>query len=330
MAREKRSPRELEALWKEKDMSQGRTVDTMVVILRTRGCCWSKKGGCHMCGYNSASSPVVSSEDLMAQLQSAMDRYQNEPFVKIYTSGSFLDEQEIPLDVRDEAFRLFSGTERLLFESRPEFVSRETVAGLPGQVTVALGLESANDTILQESINKGFSVADHRRAAQVLQDAGLGIRNYVLLKPPYLSEKIAIRDALETIRFASPYSTEISVNPLNVQRGTLVERLWKRAEYRPPWIWSLMKVMEEGWTEGGPRIMSSPSGGGTARGVHNCGSCDQELLKAIERFSFNQDVGELQGHDCDCRGTWERTMEAETALGTSVDLDRGLKNDLAV
>ena len=330
MAREKRSPRELEALWKEKDMSQGRTVDTMVVILRTRGCCWSKTGGCHMCGYNSASSPAVSSEDLLAQLRAAMDRYGDEPFVKIYTSGSFLDEQEIPLDVRQEAFRLFSGTERLLFESRPEFIRRDTVADLPSQVTVALGLESANDLVLQESINKGFSVADHRRAAQVLQDAGLGIRNYVLLKPPYLSERAAIRDALETIRFASSYSTEISVNPLNVQRGTLVERLWKRAEYRPPWIWSLMKVMEEGWSEDGPRIMSSPSGGGTARGVHNCGSCDQKLLEAIERFSFNQDVGELQDHECGCRRKWERMMEAEAALGTSVDLDRSLQNDLAI
>jgi radical SAM enzyme (TIGR01210 family) len=330
MARERRSSRELEALWKEKDMADGRVVDTMVIILRTRGCFWSKEGGCHMCGYNSASSSAVTTEDLLAQLDAAMERYRDEPFVKIYTSGSFLDDNEVPPEVRTEVFRRFSGTERLLFESRPEFVLPARVAGLPPQVTVALGLESANDAVLRESIHKGFSVADHRRAAQILQDAKLDIRNYVLLKPPFLSERAAIRDSLQTIRFASSYSTEISINPLNVQRGTLVERLWKRGNYRPPWIWSLMQVMEQGWTEDGPRIVSSPSGGGTPRGVHNCRDCDGELLKAIERFSFNQDVQELQGHDCGCRKRWHGALEAEAAFGTTVDLDRNLHNGLAV
>ena len=33
--KEKRSPSQLEALWKESDMSNGRKVDAMVVILRT-------------------------------------------------------------------------------------------------------------------------------------------------------------------------------------------------------------------------------------------------------------------------------------------------------
>lgn len=330
MARERKSPRELEALWKEKDMSEGRSVDAMVVILRTRGCCWSKQKGCSMCGYNSASSPEVNAQDLMAQLETVMHRYQGEPFVKIYTSGSFLDSAEIPLSVREEVFRLFADTERLLFESRPEFVDSETVANLPSNVTVALGLESADDRVLEESIHKGFSVADHRRAANIIRDAGLAVRTYILLKPPYLSEKAAIRDTLQSIRYATEYSTEISINPLNVQRSTLVERLWKRGDYRSPWIWSLLQVMQEGFTPNGPRIMSSPSGGGTQRGVHNCPKCDSALLEAIERFSFNQDVRELQGHDCDCRRTWTNLLDAEAALGTSVDLERHLQNDLAI
>ena len=60
--KEKRSPSQLEALWKESDMSNGRKVDAMVVILRTNGCCWVRQGGCTMCGYREASLTTVGEE----------------------------------------------------------------------------------------------------------------------------------------------------------------------------------------------------------------------------------------------------------------------------
>lgn len=311
-------------------MSGGRTVDTMVLILRTQGCSWSRESGCSMCGYNSASEAGITADDLIVQVDAAMDRYRDEPFVKIYTSGSFLDEREVPLAAREEIVRRFEGVERLLVESRPEFITKESLASLPAQTTMALGMESASDRVLRDSINKGFLLDDHLRAVKALQEAELAIRSYVLLKPPFLSERAAMADSLAAVRLASGYADEISINPLNVQRGTLVERLWRRGEYRPPWIWSLATVLEQGLVPDGPRIMSSPSGGGTKRGVHNCGSCDKDHLKIIERFSFTQDLDLLSGLSCDCHGRWERMTEAEAALGTSVDLDRALDDGLAV
>ena len=52
--KEKRSPSQLEALWKESDMACGEKVNAMVVIMRANGCCWVKSGGCTMCGYREA------------------------------------------------------------------------------------------------------------------------------------------------------------------------------------------------------------------------------------------------------------------------------------
>ncbi|MDR0791503.1 MAG: TIGR01210 family radical SAM protein, partial [Methanomassiliicoccaceae archaeon] len=139
----KKLPSQLEASWKERDMSSGRAVDAMVVILRTNGCSWAKKGGCTMCGYASASLSGVTSDDLMRQLEQVSQRYNNEPFVKIYTSGSFLDENEIPPDVRKRVFEMFKDAERILFESRPEYITEEILNTLPRNVTIALGLESS-------------------------------------------------------------------------------------------------------------------------------------------------------------------------------------------
>lgn len=325
--KEKRSPSQLEALWKEADMSGGRKVDAMVVILRTNGCCWVRNGGCTMCGYREASLSNVTEDDLERQLEQALSRYKGEPFVKIYTSGSFLDDNEVPPAVRRRFFDAFSGCERILFESRPEFITPESLADVPKSATIALGLESSNPDVLERSVHKGFTPDDIRRAGMLIKEHGLAVRTYLLLKPPFMTEAMAIEDAVRSARFADAFSDEISVNPLNVQRGTYVERLWKRGEFRSPWIWSLLEVFRQLSGTVDSRLMSSPSGGGAQRGVHNCGECDRRALDAVERFSFTQDTRDLDV-ECACRARWEAYLRSEELLGSPADLDRDFENDL--
>ncbi|MCL2712096.1 MAG: archaeosine biosynthesis radical SAM protein RaSEA [Methanomassiliicoccaceae archaeon] len=326
----KKVPSQPEAVWKEKDMSSSKAVDAMVIILRTNGCAWSKKGGCTMCGYAGASMNGVTSDDLMKQLDVVKERYSNEPFVKIYTSGSFLDENEIPIDVRNAVLNTFKDAERILFESRPEFISKDVLNTLPKNVTIALGLESSNCEILSKSIRKGFTPEQSRSAGMMIKDAGLKVRTYLLLKPLYVSEHEAIEDAVSSVRFADEFSDEISVNPVNVQKFTFVERMWKKGEYRPPWIWSLIEVLKRSSAVTKARLMSSPSGGGTQRGVHNCGGCDIGALNAVERFSFSQNIKDLDVHSCDCRRTWTDAMDSEIMLGTASDVIRATDNDMAI
>ena len=327
--KERRSPAQLEACWKEKDTVSGRVSDAMVVIMRTNGCCWAKTGGCTMCGYRQASLSAVTEDDLNRQVDEALSKYKGEGFVKIYTSGSFLDENEIPMPIRQRILDEFSGCERILFESRPEFVREGMLASLPRTTTIALGLESSDPDVLRISINKGFTPEDSRRAGMLIKEAGLKVRTYLLLKPPFLTESSAIEDTVRSAMFADGFSDEISVNPLNVQRGTYAERLWRAGELRPPWLWSLAEVLRRLSGNVSARLMSSPSGGGTSRGVHNCGECDKALLEGIERFSFSQDVKDLDAR-CGCMDDWQRYLESERILGTAADLDRGFDNDLAI
>lgn len=324
-----RSPRQLEAIWREKDMSDGVSVDALVIIMRTNGCAWARSGGCAMCGYKDASLNNVTQDDLMSQVDQAVSRYAGEKFIKIYTSGSFLDDNEVPPEVRERIFNEFNDAERILFESRPEFITTGSLSTLPKNVTIALGMETCDDDILERSIRKGFTAQDTETAGMMIKSVGLKVRSYLLLKPMYLTERDAIDDALTSIEFADRFSDEISINPVNVQRRTNVERLWKRGAYRPPWIWSLIEVMKKARPNTNARLMSSPSGGGSQRGVHNCGKCDQDALKAIETFSFSQDISDLDVK-CDCIKSWNAYIESEEMLGTASDLDRALHSDLAV
>ncbi len=327
--RKERVPSQLEAIWKESDMAGDEKVDVMVMIMRTSGCCWAKTGGCTMCGYREASISQITEDDLNSQVDQALSKYKGEPFVKIYTSGSFLDEKEIPVPIRERIFKEFADCKRLLFESRPEFINEEIVKQIPSNVTIALGLESSDNQVMEMSINKGFTPEDIKRAGTLIKSAGLSVRTYLLLKPPFMTERKALESAVESAIFADPFSDEISVNPLNVQRGTYVERLWKRGEFRSPWIWSLIEVMIRLNGKVTSRLMTSPSGGGAQRGVHNCGECDQIALAALEKFSYSQDIKDLVV-TCSCKAKWETYMVSEELLGSSADIERGLETELTI
>ena len=105
----------------------------------------------------------------------------------------------------------------------------------------------------------------------------------------------------------------ISINPMNIQKRTVVERLFQRGLYRPPWLWSLVKVImdvEEDVMDT-VKLMSSPTGGGKVRGVHNCGKCDLMVLESIKRFSLTQDFSHIMPPlDC-CERDWIRYQECE-------------------
>jgi radical SAM enzyme (TIGR01210 family) len=316
------------SIWKEEDVIDGQRAEAFVVILRTTGCWWSWQKGCLMCGYNSASSRAVTPDDIRAQMSKAAQRYKSERLVKIYTSGSFLDPNEIPLDIRSEIFSVFNPAERILFESRPDFIVEENLADLDPRSAVAIGLETANEEVLRRCVRKGFTVEDYTRAAGVLREKKIPLRTYLLLKPPYLTERAAVQDAILSIGYASKFSESVSINPVNVQRDTVVDMLWRRGNYRPPWLWSLIEVLRKGKEISECRLMSSPSGGGTTRGAHNCDRCDRKILDAVQRFSYSQDLDDLGDLDCGCRKEWTGLMDLQDTMGTTVDVARYLSNEL--
>ncbi len=307
-ARRKRKTN-LIAAWSEKDRMGDEVVDSFVVIFRTSGCKWAKISGCSMCGYYNDTSPDIEGSVLLEQLGEAMKKYRGEKLVKIYTSGSFFDPNEIPVDVQDEILSAFPA-ERIIVESRPEFVRDDVAEAMAqrGNVMVALGLESASDETLLFRINKGFLVRHYVRAAETLNAHGVPVKSYVLLKPPFMTEAEAIDEAIMSVEFASRYSELVSVNPMNIQNNTLVEYLWKRGEYRPPWLWSVVEVLKRTYSVDAD-VVSYPTAGGTKRGAHNCGKCDERVVKAIYDFSLHQELKYLEALDCACRERWKKIVK---------------------
>lgn len=316
------------SMWNELDRLCGKPEETAVVIFRTRGCAWYDFSSCSMCGYFNDVNTNVTLENLKAQIDKLNDFIESQKVLKVFTSGSFLDRREVP----DEAIHYFLKTiggkiEKLLVESRTEFITDNTMMPLKDSgisTRIAIGVESANDAIIKNSINKGTNFQKFVDAAKKVKSSGLELRSYLLLKPLFLNEELAVRDAIKSAQDCAPYSTDVSVNPMNIQKNTLVESLWKKGLYRPPWLWSVARVLLE--CEKLPvEVLSYPTGGNSDRGAHN-NSKDPELLKLIFDASLEQNFDALRTYYNNADLTvYRKYMEVESGLLEPIDMDSRIR-----
>ena len=310
-----RPPTEVAAYWTGEDRLDGVPTKSHTIIFRTRGCYWGLRGGCTMCGYigDAASSPPAP-EDLLKQFASVSRRIDH-GIVKIFTSGSFLDPGEVPEPVRDRILsELNLYADKIIVETRPEFVTDRILSGAQMQadrLEVAVGLETSNDAVRINSINKNFLFGDFVRASAVAKAHGVSTKAYLMMKPPFLSEREALEDMVRSVMDAAPYAGTISMNLCNVQRGTLVDELFYRKAYRPPWLWSVVRVLQRVHGKTGSVVTSDPLAAGQPRGPHNCYRCDAAFADAIRKYSLTQDISVFDGLRCDCKALWEQVIELE-------------------
>ncbi|MEE9600099.1 MAG: archaeosine biosynthesis radical SAM protein RaSEA [Thermoplasmata archaeon] len=319
-------PTKFVSSWTEKEVLDGEVVDAFVLILRTRGCYWARKSGCSMCGYTNDCFTDVSEEDLLKQWSQALKVYGKQPVVKVYNSGSFFDPNEVPPRIRTIILKdLGRMCQKVVVESLPQLVRRpvlEEAVRLCERFEVAIGLETANDFVRDRCISKDFHFDRYLEAVKVARRCGVSVKTYLLMKPPFLSERAAMVDVVASARAIDGHTDTVSINPTNVQRDTLVDRLYRKGEYRPPWLWSLVEVLKE-LRKSKARVMSKPTGGGKRRGAHNCGHCDWLILKAVEEYSLGISDW-LDELDCECREDWENYLLVEDMGRCSVNLERFL------
>jgi hypothetical protein len=320
-----------------------------------------------MCGYaNESAWSKVSPQQLVTQFERAWRRYDGEELVKIYTSGSFIDRHEVMPEAQvamlgaigkaaaadalwtaDKATGTYAGgpngpgVRKVAFESLPGFCTDEAfapLAGLVPRLEVGIGVESCNDRILRDSVNKGHSFVALTDAAAACRRHGVSVKTYLMCKPPYLKECDALTDSTATIIAAAPHADVVSLNPTNIQGRTVVDALHKRGSYRAPWLWTLVHALRDGdeaaraagfagsrhpsgdgspgkTTSGGFTgiIKSDVIAAGQERGAHNCGVCDERVVKYLKKYKDTQDRTWLETClekvECRCRREWELTVE---------------------
>jgi len=322
---DRKLPAELSATWSSEDLLYSGIGNAIFIILPTPGCAHalSESGGCTMCSYI-ADSPLekVSSDELINIFKNLMERHEIKPktAIKIFVSGSFLNEDELPKEARDEILKILNdekNIEEVVVESRPEFVKeevlKESLGLLPDKIfEVSIGLESSSDYIKKYKINKGFLNKDFERAINLIKslksDYKITSKAYLFVKPILTSEKDTIEDAVASAKYAEEVGVDrISFCPATIHKGTLMELLWRRGSYQPPWIWSILEIIKRVRSEVKIPIIMDTLGFGTRRGPFNCKKCNKKLKNVIIESNLNQTIPEE--FECECKNKWIGDVE---------------------
>ena len=322
---DKQQPSDLAVSWTSEDLLYSGKGNSIFIIIPTPGCAHalSKSGGCTMCSYI-ADSPLenVSSDETVNIFKNLMGKYEIKPktAVKIFVSGSFLNECELPKGARDEILKILNheeNVEEVIVESRPEYVTEDVIMEccslLPDKIfEVSMGLESSSDYIKKYRINKGFSNEDFKRAVNIIKkmknEYRVTSKAYLFVKPILTSEKEAIADAVASAKYAEKVGVDrISFCPATIHKGTLMELLWRRGSYQPPWIWSTLEIIKRVRSSAKIPVIMDTSGFGTRRGPFNCKKCNKKLKNMIIESNLNQVIPEE--FECECKSKWVADVE---------------------
>ncbi|NOZ82049.1 MAG: radical SAM protein [Candidatus Micrarchaeota archaeon] len=198
------------------------------LVINTGKCAWGK---CVFCGWGKREFRKKGIRELKELIDTEVKP--GIKTLKIFCSGSFLDDEQIPRVFRRYLVKKCedAGIENLIVESRPEFVAPENLSEMKSEkvkVTVAIGLEVADDKIL-EKLKKGFRVDDYLRAVETLREHGFGVRTYILVNAPYTD----VNTLKKSVELAKKHSDSVCLINCYPHSDSEVFKLWLEGKWRP-------------------------------------------------------------------------------------------------
>ena len=308
-------------------------VNAASMTLFPTGCEYAVSGGCTMCGEWSGSNlgQLVSAQYHVAQFAAGCSTLLSEKdiqWLRIYQEGSFLNDAEVFPEAREIILRLAScikGIRRITIESRPEYLTSKLANEIRhfarnSELEVGIGLESVDDFIRRVCVGKGTSLSVYEKAVNIAHQNNIIALAYIILKPPFLSEKEAIDDAVASTKYAFDLGfDEVYVQAASVHDWSLSELLAQKKLYTPPWLWSMLDVVQKtahlgkvkiGGLEYFPRPALTSQNYKSTKASEIC-DCSHGVWSAIQKFNAYGDVNVFSEVDCSCKKIWRETLVEE-------------------
>ncbi len=296
-----------------------------VIFLTTNGCDWalSRSGGCTMCGHlekHLRTNKEIIANDIITQFDSSYDKinFNEISVLNLYNNGSFFNENEIPIEARIYMLKKVGENNKiksLVVESRPEYINAEVLKEskelLPNiNVEIAVGLEVKDDLYRKIYLNKGFNLKQYERASNIIRQF-FDLRTYVFLKPPFLSERESINEAIRTINYAFENGAgTVSLESCTVQKYTLIKQLYDSKTYTPPWLWSILEVVKAVHKSNDKLIIGTFQFYPSPEMVpYNCKTCSNTVLKAIVNYNKYSNISIFNNLHCECKKKWKLELD---------------------
>jgi len=239
-------PRRPHAFFVEPERSeQGVVEDTATLFLVNRECPFR----CLMCDlWRNTTDSRVQDGAVAAQVEYALARLPAASHIKLYNAGNFFDARAVPPGDLPRIAELVAPFRTVVVECHPRLVGPRSLDfrdRLRPALRVAMGLETAHPEVLRR-LNKGMTLDDFAQAADFLRRNGVGVRAFLLLRPPFLDEAEGVEWAKQSLRYAFDVGVECCVVIPTRDGNGAMELLRAQGEWAAPRLESLEHVLAYG------------------------------------------------------------------------------------
>jgi radical SAM enzyme (TIGR01210 family) len=225
----------------------------------------------------------------------------------------------MPAAARQQIYRVIaqSHCEGIMVESLPQFITPKAIAEAKAflgkkRLFVGIGLQSADDLIRSVCINTTCTKGQFEHASHLLWENGYTPKVYLMVKPPFLTEREAVTETSQSIRYVADLGySDATICPTRIAPHTIVAELAKRGMYSSPSLWTIVDILNEVNSTCSIRIACLDINGQDADTIYprTCISCTPVLLNALEKFNIERDLTAIATLSCFCRENHLADME---------------------
>jgi radical SAM enzyme (TIGR01210 family) len=176
------------------------------------------------------------------------------------------------------------------------------------EIVIYIGVETHSDLIRKYCINKGFSWSNFKQKVAIIHKQEMKAGAYILFKPPFLSEKEAIKECKSTILNC----VDIGIDAIELRAVEIVDHsiqsfLWEMGLYQPAWFWSILEILKDLDFKELSRLtivrplISELSSKQLVLPYNQCPICLRNIDGLIKSFNEERIIPNFT---CDCKTNW--------------------------
>jgi archaeosine synthase len=213
----------------------------LFLILNTGKCSWGK---CLFCGWGRLEFPKKSVDELIKEFIEKYEKLEkkenNIDRIKLYCSGSFLDEEQVPFEFLVELLNYLKdkNVKKLLLETRINDLKEEKLKRLKElaekankEIWFGIGLEVADNFLIKALMKDFFDLESFKEKALKAKELGFKLRVYALVNVPY--DKNVVETTKKTFEFAREIADEVVFINAYPHKDAPIFWLWFNKRWKP-------------------------------------------------------------------------------------------------
>jgi archaeosine synthase beta-subunit len=132
---------------------------------------------------------------------------------------------------------------------------------------------------------------------------------YIIIKPPFINEHQALREATNSIEYAfKSGASVVSLEPIGVGPASITELMYKDGAFKPAWLWTVVECVKACYLLGEIRVGRYQFSLRATTFSSHCEFYNEKVINALENWNRSYDINYILDLDCQCYNDYKNEL----------------------